>query len=184
MGQADPPCEAIITSAAESIGKRLASDGISHLVSSPLQRCVATTRALFPERTPELDSNLQERHLGEWSGKRKTIVQCEQPLAFFPSGALDPRITPPHGETFTAFCQRVVNALSCYAALPSGSRVVVVSHNGVIRCIRYLIEGLTIEEAFDGGEPHLTPREYEWSAKQLEVALGRLKHMQGVSVSY
>jgi broad specificity phosphatase PhoE len=184
MGQADPPCEAIVGDAAASLGKRLMSGGISHLFSSPLQRCLATTYALFPEREPERDHNLRERHLGEWSGKPKTLVQCEQPLAFFSNGAMDPRVTPPFGESFAELCQRVMAVLATYGALPSGSRVVAVSHNGIIRCVRYIIEDLTIEEAFAVGEPHLTPRVYELRGEQLESALNRVRQAKVTAAAH
>lgn len=158
MGRMDAFCTPEALSAASALGHTLMLPEHSHLFTSPLQRCLGTAEAVFSGRVAQIDARLTERDLGKWGGCSKKLLRVACPEAFLPSGRLDPYFTPPSGESLIDFCQRVAAFLKMVATMGSdNATIVVVSHNGVIRLTRYLLEGLPIEQLFAEGEPHLAP---------------------------
>ena len=112
------------------------------IVSSPLQRCAAFAHELAMRRhvPVEIDARLAEYHFGDWQG-----VPIEA-LAARDAGALerfwaDPFAHPPPGsEGMPSFRRRVSAALDDIAATARDARVLVVTHGGVIRMLRCVVE--------------------------------------------
>lgn len=112
------------------------------IVSSPLQRCAAFARELAAQRglPLALDARLAEYHFGDWQG-----VSIET-LAARDAAALerfwrDPVAHPPPGsEGMPGFRRRVCAALDDIAATARDVRVLVVTHGGVIRMLRCVVE--------------------------------------------
>lgn len=160
MGSLDMPC---LPSALERIRLNpIVLDPAPELVfCSPLRRCVDTAIAMFGSSVQlELDDRLAERSLGVWEGVSKSAVRKRFPEAFFADGYMDAEFTPPEGEELSAFVARVSKFLQMLAVNYGpelDSRRVVVTHNGVIRIVRHLLEGQPLVETFRANEPHAVP---------------------------
>ncbi len=142
--------------AARQLAQEITFREFDTIYSSPLSRCIETAQHLFPNCEITIDDNLVERHLGEWEGQRKSQLRLQHPSAFLASGKLSPYFTPPGGETIENVIVRASQFLSNVSR--AGENAAVVTHNGVIRVIRSLLEGISLEVAFLGSEPYLTPR--------------------------
>ena len=97
------------------------------IVSSPLQRTLATARLLNTRMSLEtrVVSDLTERRLGAWNGQS---VEATQPL--LAAGA-----TPPGGESNEAFRDRVLAAFRSFAPLYARWPLIV-SSSGVARILK------------------------------------------------
>jgi len=161
MGRKDSDCLPESLTMALLLHRQLKLPKHYHLYTSPLQRCLSTVKSAFPQQVPDIDDRLTERDLGNWSGQLKKRLQQIFPTAFLPSGRLDPYFTPEGGESLPVFCHRVASFLRTAATTgDDNAMVVAVSHNGVIRMTRHLLDGLPVEEIFSVGEPHLTPSKF------------------------
>ena len=99
-----------------------------YVFTSPLRRACETARLLFPERPVITLPGLAERALGEWEGLRWEQVASGWPdLA---SAAMQDwfAATPPGGEPWDAFVERVREASMQF---PPAGVVAVVAHLGV-----------------------------------------------------
>ena len=165
MGRLDSPCPPESLDAAKAVGVKLVVPNAAAVYSSPLQRCRNTAEMLFPKTTIKLDARLAERDLGKWSGNKKEDVRTAFPEAFLPTGRMDPNFTPPGGEPLPEFCRRVSHFLrDCVRITRASDTLVVVSHNGVIRIVRHLVEGLPLSTLFAESEKHLLPVQFSWQS--------------------
>lgn len=133
--------------------------GPRRIYSSPLSRALSTAAVLFPGDEPTIDARLAERSVGTWEGLDHATVRTRWPESFV-DGVLDPRVTPPGGETVTEFATRVYEFLAELRAAATG-RVYVVTHNGWIRVAQLLTGQVAAGDLFAHGVPHLTPIEVE-----------------------
>lgn len=154
MGQLDPEPDAQALAEAAALTGTIAADVV---LSSPLRRASLTATKLFPGHAITHDKRLQERHLGDWQGREKAQVRSERPDAFTERGTLDLQMTPPGGESWNDFEQRVRAVLLEIAACPADRRVALVSHNGVLRAARVLLGQVDVETASRMTEPFATP---------------------------
>ncbi|TAN05476.1 MAG: histidine phosphatase family protein [Rhodanobacteraceae bacterium] len=134
------------------------------VVSSPLQRCAAFARELAQQRNLPLtlDARLAEYHFGDWQG-----VPIET-LAARDAGALerfwaDPLAHPPPGsEGIPAFRARVCAALDDLAQAAHAVRVLVVTHGGVIRMLRCVIEQRSLRDMAGIEVPNASLHRVAW----------------------
>jgi broad specificity phosphatase PhoE len=138
--------------------------------SSPLVRALDTAKILFPNRSIIVDKRLIERNLGIWAGQRINYLINKYPDAFLISGHLDPLFVPVSGESHTnmlirckSFLKEVIENLERNKI---NRRVFVVTHNGVIRLIRFIIEKYPIVEMFKISEPYLSPIDYSFEVSE------------------
>jgi len=113
------------------------------IVSSPLQRCAVFARELAStRRLPlRLDSRLAEYHFGDWQGVPVETIADRQGDALGRFWA-DPAAHPPPGaETFEQFGARLTDALDEIVRDAEARRMLVVTHGGVIRLLRCLVDG-------------------------------------------
>jgi broad specificity phosphatase PhoE len=155
MGQTDWPLSRDGFAAAEKARDRFAGYEIGSVLCSPLSRARETARVLFPDLEPTIDERLAERSLGLWENRDKTSVREAWPDAFR-DHVLDARFLPPGGEPWSSFVTRVQSVMCDLSARAAARPIAVVTHNGVIRVARHLVEGRTVEDVFAGQEPHLT----------------------------
>lgn len=154
MGSRDVPATPEgLAEAAAITGLQL--ERFDELVSSPLVRASATLLAIAPRRQIDRDPRLAERGLGDWEGVARADVPALTPAAFYADGVLDARVTPPNGEPFDHFCERISSFLS--EKMERGIPVLAVTHNGWIRTARYLLGEIAVEQIFGDSEPHLVP---------------------------
>jgi 2,3-bisphosphoglycerate-dependent phosphoglycerate mutase len=99
----DVPLNARGQEQATRIGRRLATERIALVLSSPLERAAMTAReiARHTQAPLEYDDALQERNFGELRGR----PYAEHPIDFFSED-----FAPPGGETLGAFHARVALA--------------------------------------------------------------------------
>lgn len=129
-GRGNPELTALGCRQAAAAARYLAArGGIAAVVSSPLQRCVATaTAAATALGLPvAVDEDLIETDFGAWEG-----------LTFAEAAARDPEVhrqwlrdtgvEPPGGESFDAVAHRVRRARNRIIAEHGGATVLVVSH--------------------------------------------------------
>lgn len=143
--------------------------------SSPLSRAFSTATALFPDKKVQVKESLIEKNLGTWAGQNKRAIKEKYPEAFLESGTLNPYFTPPEGEKIEDIIERVKGFLNkCIEEYKSSDKIdykiVAVTHNGVIRIIRHLVEGIGLEDTFSKNEKHVVPitftYENDWQFKQ------------------
>lgn len=173
MGHLDIPATPEGLVSATELGKSVGSINASCYVSSPLSRALQTANCVFPDAQIEIDNDLIERGLGSWAGLSKAEVREKYGEAFLPSGFIDPYYTPPNGETIEDMIRRVDRFIKKLETNPESEHVVAVTHNGVIRLIRCLIEDIPIKDMFVDSEPYLSVRTYTYSKfnKWKQIAL-------------
>jgi broad specificity phosphatase PhoE len=168
MGSRDVPASA--EGLAQARGLAAAIGEVGAVYASPLRRAVSTAQAAFPERTPRVDARLGERRLGSWEGLEKEALRHRAPEAFI-GEFLDLRHTPAGGEPIEALCVRVRDFLEELSAADESAPALVVSHNGVIRVMRYLLRRCELDEASATPEPFLTPELIRWTGDELRREL-------------
>jgi phosphoserine phosphatase len=167
MGGTDVNCSEEGLRAARALRRRMVDLLPARIYSSPLSRATASAKALFGESTQVIvDSRLTERQLGVWEGRRKDDVRRSFPEAF-KNGTLDPMFTPPGGERLDHFVARISSFLNNLSTAPD--KTILVTHNGVIRVIRCLLEGEALAAVFRNWEPHLEPLEIRTSGIALRA---------------
>jgi probable phosphoglycerate mutase len=154
QGLADPPLSALGEDQARLAGTRLASFGISTVVSSDLRRARATA-ALVAARLalvePHLNAGLREYDVGAWSGLTRPEIEARWP------GAIDDwrhgrLVATPGGERRDAFVARITAAVVQVAVAHAHETLVVFTHGGVISALARSLGGEV------GRVPHLAGR--------------------------
>jgi probable phosphoglycerate mutase len=163
MGSTDSPATAEGLNEAKQLRNVIDLPSFVDCFSSPLSRAHDTLIAIGPCTDIRLDDRLRERGLGVWEGMSKADVRQEFPNAFSPSGVFDPTFVPPQGETLEAFSERITGFLNDAREYTNGP-VLIVTHNGWIRTMRYLLGEIPREDIFVEDEPHLAP---------IDISVGR-----------
>lgn len=117
---------------AQALAARLAGDGITSVISSPLQRCLRTAEIIaaatdLGDVGPVVDDGLLDGKLGEWSGYTAAEIARKWP-AEFEIWRSDPRSAPPGGESFEAVRQRAGGAMQRILRAHRGQKVALVTH--------------------------------------------------------
>ena len=127
---ADTPLSTRGIAQAEALARRLATLGISAIVSSDLPRALRTAQAIAAATGAPIETNalLQERNFGDWRGRP------------YDGMAIDPltmREAPPNGESALDFERRVAAAFGHVVERQSalGGVLAVVTHGLVIRAL-------------------------------------------------
>jgi broad specificity phosphatase PhoE len=116
------------------------------IITSPLQRCRAFAEALASRAgiPVVIEPDWQEINYGDWDG---------MPLSEWRESAADQfrefrkdmtTLHPPNGEAFTVFRDRVLAAWQHVLDKPEGSRVLVVTHGGVMRVVLPTVLGIPL----------------------------------------
>ncbi len=124
------------------------------LISSDLLRCRQTAEILFGREADFILADLREMDFGEWEGKTYDDLKDTR---LYRQWLHDPfRISPPNGEAFKRFEERIYEALKQVLALSAehkAGHVTVITHGGVIR--QLLTICAPVEKAFFEWEvPH------------------------------
>jgi probable phosphomutase (TIGR03848 family) len=133
---------------ARALGQRIAALPLSAIVSSPLERCLATAAAVRGERTGvpvQTEDRLGECHYGEWTGKEiKTLAKDPlwRVVQAHPSA-----VTFPGGESMRAMQDRAVDVVrEVDARLGEDAVWVAVSHGDVIKAVLADAMGLHLDQ--------------------------------------
>ena len=94
---------------AQELANRLREHAIDAMYTSPLQRALATARAISDERTfdPIPAQALMEQDFGDWDGKLVHDVVTGTPEQFDAWRMGGPDLAPPGGETLVSVADRV-----------------------------------------------------------------------------
>ena len=107
------------------------------IFSSPLSRCIATARLLYPDREPTVINELIEYDFGEFEGKTAEDLKDDKDFAEWLAGN-DSRKAAPFGESNASFSYRVC---ACFEKIVDGiissgvKSTAVITHGGVIMAI-------------------------------------------------
>lgn len=121
----------------------------THIISSPLSRCSAFAQQIAKQHHLELDINdaWQEIDYGDWDGMPLREWRA-QAAAMFEAFRQDMhKLQPPNGENFVTFKDRVLQAWSRLQELPDGSRVLLVTHGGVLRVVLPTVLGMPLNQS-------------------------------------
>ena len=128
-GLSDVPLTEVGLLQAVAVGKRLASAGLTAIVTSPLARAVRTAEAVAAATGApvEADEGFRETDFGAWDGLTFAEVGERWP-AELTAWLADPDVAPPGGESFADVSTRVEGALRRVLAGHQGRTVLIVSH--------------------------------------------------------
>ena len=123
------------------------SDNIK-VYSSPLKRCIQTGNLLKDKigfKRMQLDSRLKERNMGIFDGVDRNICMQKCADMFTFDGKFILEKTPPNGESFNEFYERVSQFWSDISIELEDYDIIVISHNQTLKVLYSIINGLDIE---------------------------------------
>ena len=134
---------------AERLAPALRDEGLTVVVSSDLQRAVATAVAFA---TPlglrvNLDSGLRERGFGQMEGKTFRELDEQHPDWAVPWRRRDPGFEPPGGESLVQFQARCLSTAHRLAQQHAGQQVAWVTHGGVLDVLYRAAVGVALDAA-------------------------------------
>lgn len=128
---------------ARLLAKRLSSWPPEVIYTSPLDRAIFTASEIAAPfgMTPVVIPELEEVNFGQWEGQSLISLEHEQPEAYN-LWRDDPFFNPPQdAETWPQLEARLTRAVNIMIDSPY-SRIVAVSHGGVMRALYAVIMGL------------------------------------------
>jgi probable phosphoglycerate mutase len=177
QGQADAPLTPAGRLWADGWGRRLAEIGLTRLLSSDTGRALATSQAiqgaLGRPLTLSTDPRLREQDWGQWTGCFHRRLRKEAAEAYRRQQARGWQFRPPGGESHLEVLERALSALQDAALRHPGESILVVTHEGVIKCLLY---HLAIRDGC--GRPPIPPA--AWHAHRL-VGVGRRVRLDRVN---
>ena len=117
------------------------------IISSPLSRCHNFAKRLSSELQLALVTTpaFQEVDFGDWEGKTAEQIDAQLLSQFY----ADPvNFSPPNGEPFNDFQQRILVAWQALLEAQQGKRILLITHAGVIRIILAHSLGLDVQHSF------------------------------------
>jgi probable phosphoglycerate mutase len=175
QGQADSPLTPAGRLWASAWGRRMAGIGITRLLSSDTGRALATVEAMKGalDRPQGTDPRLRELDWGQWTGCFHRRLKKEAAEAYRRQQARGWQFRPPGGESHLEVLERALSALQDAALRHPGDNILVVTHEGVIKCLLY---HLAIRDGC--GRPPIPPA--AWHAHRL-VGVGRRVRLDRVN---
>lgn len=150
IGATNPPLDEGGLAQAQVVADALAGRPLSMILSSDMERALATARILAgPHRLiVQATPDLREIDFGSWEGRRLGELWSEDP----PSARaweLDIRSAPSSfGETVADLERRVAHFWQRLQPLPRAGEIAIVGHRGSLATLSALISGRTLAEAF------------------------------------
>lgn len=137
QGFGDPPLTAGGVHQAIALAERVATEEIRVLVSSDLQRALATASAIARVTGLQIqtDAGWREYDVGVWTGLNRAEIEACWPVEYAAHRARDPLLRPGGGETRPEFEARILEARRRIEERYRGRRVLVVTHRGPIRVL-------------------------------------------------
>lgn len=116
------------------------------IISSPSERCKKTLENLLSSNRKNIllkyDSRLLERDLGIFEGKAKIDLLNNYPEFFFKTEneiLFNPLLTPPDGEAFSDFSERIYNFYLNYLK-DNTQTILICSHNQTLKRLFFYIK--------------------------------------------
>jgi len=121
-----------------------------HVVTSPLQRC-----ALFAEETAtqykldcHINDGFKEISFGDWEGQLVSDLYDKHPRDMHDFWRNPADITPPNGEPYPQFEQRIQAAWKEIIHTFEDKHIILVAHGGTIRCILRIVLNFPMQNFF------------------------------------
>jgi broad specificity phosphatase PhoE len=149
QGSLDLPLNATGRAQAVALAAGL-PEQVDALVVSPMLRTRQTAQPVIDRRglEPRFDALFRERDFGVFEGLNEAEAHQRHPALAAANAAYRWEIEPPGAERARAVVDRVAEGLATIRARHGGQTVLLVTHGFVIRCLRYLIDGLSDDEFF------------------------------------
>ena len=143
QGRQDTPLTAEGESLAEEWGHRLEAYPWDRMIVSHSGRALKTAELInISLQIPMIkDPRLQEQDWGEWTGKTLAQLIQDSPNHLFEQVSAGWKFRPPNGEDRNEVWKRSQNALQEAFDKWPGKRILVVTHEGVIKCLIYRLSG-------------------------------------------
>lgn len=147
QGYLDSPLDASGQAQADALGSRLATEAIDALYVSDLGRTMETAQRIAAHTRHALvpDARLRERHLGIFQGLTGDEASERYPEHWRRFRSRDPEHNLDTGESLRQFSTRVVTAVAALAAAHPGGTILVVTHGGVLDCLRRHATGMALD---------------------------------------
>lgn len=174
QGWSDSPLTPEGERQAERWAAHLAQERWTQLLASDIGRALATARRInrrlgLPLQT---DSRLRELDWGEWTGKTVRQLRAEVPDIVAAQERAGWDFRAPGGEARRSQLERSRRALLDAAAGAPGATILVVTHEGVIKCLSYDLAG-------DQAPPTERPEHHIYRLYRIAAQGGRLT-LEGV----
>lgn len=139
QGQGDSPLTETARRWAARWGAQLAGLALQRVVSSDTGRAVATARHVNQtlQLPAESDARLREQDWGAWTGHRMADIRARHRTRFAREEARGWSFCPPGGESRMAVLVRARQALLDAGRRWPGQRLLVITHEGVLKCLLY-----------------------------------------------
>ncbi len=159
QGRDDSPLSALGREMARCWGEQLATRSWNRIVMSDLGRVQATGQLVNASLQLQIhiDVRLREQDWGDWTGWSLPDLFARQPQAVKEQEGLGWGFRPPGGESRTEVLNRSKEALLAAHNRWPGEKILVVCHEGVIKCLLYALSN----RAFLPSEPRLIRRGYQ-----------------------
>jgi probable phosphoglycerate mutase len=161
---------------ADQLGKALAHEDISAVVSSDLWRAYDTALSVAKAKGLQVttDVGLRERGFGVYEGK--TFAEIEQA---WPEQALlwrkrVPDFAPKGGESLLQFRERILNAMHAVAANNVGQQILLATHGGGLDVLYRAATGQDLQASRSWNLNNATINRLLWSAPEVSGEWGQL----------
>jgi broad specificity phosphatase PhoE len=169
QGQEDSPLSPAGQQAAEEWGSRLREIEWHRILCSDLGRAVATAERI--NRVPRLpvrtDARLREQDWGRWTGLTLTELKKNHKSELREQEGRGWLFTPPDGESRRQVLERAIAALEDAHRRWRGESILVVCHEGVLKCLLYHL----LQRQFLPAEPQVINSAHLHLLEQTEKGL-------------
>lgn len=143
QGRLDLPLNSTGQAQAAALASLL-PETLDAIVASPMQRARQTAQVVAESRglAMQFDPAFRERDFGVFEGLTGIEAQVQYPALFAANAAYRWDVEPTGAEPTRTVVDRVAEGLATLQAQHAGRTVLLVSHGFVVRCLRYLIDGL------------------------------------------
>lgn len=149
QGQADSPLTSVGLAVSRRWGRLLRDGGWDRIVTSDLGRALATTAGICETISAPVirEPRLREQDWGLWTGRTLTDIRTKSSDILARIEAAGWEFRPPGGESRAEVWQRARRALREAARRWSNERLLVVTHEGVLKCLLYGLAGRQFSHA-------------------------------------
>jgi len=161
QGQTDTPLSPLGERQAGQWGHLLKAYPWNRILVSDARRALETAAIINEslEVPMDFDPRLREQDWGEWTGKTISQLKQERPLLLAEQEKAGWNFCPPGGEDRHTVRDRSLKAVAAVCEKWGGERILVVTHEGVIKCLLYDLRG----RRFLPEEPAMIrPRSLHW----------------------
>jgi alpha-ribazole phosphatase len=151
-GRTDIPLDHVGKAQALAWQKAFSEIRFDAVYSSELKRCLETVALICPEQNIQIDPGLNEINMGIWDGKSFDEIRQTLPLEFERRGRHIDSFKPPGAESFQDLLERVSPFFNgCIKKHHSQqlSRILVVTHAGVIRVMASRLLKINLKQLFE-----------------------------------